>query len=95
MKLVAFKAVSYTHLDVYKRQEYVEVPALVPGDIGAVAKVDDIEFDCVLHDSHDEDHIHLKPLVFPQPMQGLAVQTKRKGDEQRLFEILHLSLIHI
>ncbi len=77
------------HLYQLQGKEYVEVNALVPGDIGAVAKVDEIEFDCVLHDSHDEDHIHLKPLVFPQPMQGLAVQTKRKGDEQRLFEILH------
>ena len=65
------------------------MPALVPGDIGAVAKVEEIEFDSVLHDSHDEDHIHLKPLAFPQPMQGLAVETRRKGDEQRLFEILH------
>lgn len=77
------------HLYRLQGKEYVEVPALVPGDIGAVAKVDEIDFDCVLHDSHDEDDIHLKPLVFPQPMQGLAVQTKRKGDEQRLFEILH------
>jgi len=77
------------HLYRLQGKEYVEVPALVPGDIGAVAKVDEIEFDCVLHDSHDEDNIHLKPLAFPQPMQGLAVQTKRKGDEQRLFEILH------
>ena len=63
--------------------------ALVPGDIGAVAKVEEIAFDCVLHDSHDEDHIHLKALEFPQPMQGLAVQTRRKGDEQRLFDVLH------
>jgi hypothetical protein len=62
---------------------------LVPGDIGAVAKVDEIAFDSVLHDSHDEDHIHLRPLEFPQPMQGLAVETRRKGDEQRLFEVLH------
>ena len=76
------------HLYRLQGKEYVEVPALVPGDIGAVAKVDEIEFDSVLHDSHDEDNIHLKPLVFPQPMQGLAVQTKRTGDEQRLFEIL-------
>jgi elongation factor G len=43
----------------------------------------------VLHDSHDEDHIHLKPLEFPKPMQGLAVETRKKGDEQRLFDILH------
>lgn len=77
------------HLYRLQGKDYLEVSALVPGDLGAVAKVDEIEFDCVLHDSHDEDHIHLKPLNFPQPMQGLAVQTRRKGDEQRLLEILH------
>ncbi|MCX7241644.1 MAG: elongation factor G [Burkholderiales bacterium] len=77
------------HLYRLQGKEYIEVPSLVPGDIGAVAKVDEIEFDCVLHDSHDEDHIHLKPLQFPLPMQGLAVQTRRKSDEHRLFDILH------
>jgi len=61
----------------------------MPGDIGAIAKVDEIVFDSVLHDSHDEDHIHLRPLEFPLPMQGLAVETKKKGDEQRLFDVLH------
>ena len=83
------RAFKVAHLYRLQGKSYVEVDQLVPGDIGAVAKVDEIEFDCVLHDSHDEDHIHLKPLEFPQPMQGLAVQTRRKGDEQRLFEILH------
>lgn len=68
--------------------ETVEVEALLPGEIGAVSKVEEIEFDSVLHDSHDEDHIHLKPLEFPLPMAGLAVETRRKGDEQRLFEVL-------
>lgn len=77
------------HLYQLQGKDYVEVDELVPGDIGAVAKVEEIEFDAVLHDTHDEDHIHLKPLEFPQPMQGLAVETKKKGDEQRLFEILH------
>jgi len=76
------------HLYCLLGKEFEEVDALVPGDIGAIAKVDEIEFDCVLHDSHDEDHIHLKPLNFPNPMTGLAVETKRKGDEQRLFDIL-------
>ncbi len=70
-------------------KDYVEVEALVPGDLGAIAKVDEIEFDCVLHDSHEDDNIHLKPLEFPQPMQGLAVETKKKADEQRLFDVLH------
>jgi len=76
------------HLYQLQGKETVEVDALLPGDIGAIAKVDEIEFDCVLHDSHDEDHIHLLPLAFPQPMAGLAVETKKKGDEQRLFDIL-------
>jgi len=77
------------HLFTIQGKDYIETDALVPGDIGAVTKVDEIEFDCVLHDSHDEDHIHLRPLEFPTPMHGIAVETKKKGDEQRLFEVLH------
>ncbi len=76
------------HLYQLQGKDYLEVDELLPGDLGAIAKVDEIEFDAVLHDSHDEDHIHLKPLEFPKPMQGLAVETQKKGDEQRLFEIL-------
>lgn len=76
------------HLYRLQGKDTVEVDELLPGDIGAVAKVDEIAFDCVLHDSHDEDHIHLVPLEFPKPMAGLAVETKKKGDEQRLFDIL-------
>ncbi|MBE0627151.1 MAG: elongation factor G, partial [Burkholderiales bacterium] len=77
------------HLYLLQGKEYMETDALYPGDIGAVSKVDEIEFDAVLHDSHDEDHIRLRPLEFPAPMHGLAVETKKKGDEQRLFEVLH------
>ncbi|MGE5946673.1 MAG: elongation factor G, partial [Betaproteobacteria bacterium] len=76
------------HLYQLQGKDTVEVDELLPGDIGAVAKVDEIEFDSVLHDSHDEDHIHLVPLEFPKPMAGLAVETRKKGDEQRLFDIL-------
>jgi elongation factor G len=77
------------HLFSIQGKDYIETDALLPGDIGAVTKVEDIEFDCVLHDSHDEDHIHLRPLEFPVPMHGIAVEPKKKGDEQRLFEVLH------
>jgi elongation factor G len=85
----AKRPLKVAHLYRLQGKDYLEVDALVPGDIGAIAKVDEVEFDCVLHDSHDEDHIHLKPLEFPLPMQGLAVETRRKADEQRLFDILH------
>ncbi|MCX7163679.1 MAG: elongation factor G [Rhodocyclales bacterium] len=83
------KPFKVAHLYQLQGKEYVEVDSLLPGDLGAIAKVEEIDFDAVLHDSHDEDHIHLKPLEFPKPMQGLAVETRRKGDEQRLFDILH------
>jgi elongation factor G len=76
------------HLFALQGKETVEVPALVPGDIGAVAKVDEIIFDCVLHDSHDEDLIRMKPLEFPKPMYGLAIEPKRRGDEGRISEVM-------
>ena len=83
------RAFKVGHLFTIQGKDYVETDALVPGDIGAVTKVEEIEFDCVLHDSHEEDHIHLRPLEFPVPMHGIAVEPKKKGDEQRLFEVLH------
>jgi elongation factor G len=54
-----------------------------------VAKIEEIDFNAVLHDSHDEDHIRLRSLDFPTPMHSIAVETKKKGDEQRLFDVLH------
>jgi elongation factor G len=67
----------------------IEIDRAVPGDLAAVAKVDEVEFDCVLHDSHDEDHIHMRPLEFPVPMQGVAITPKKRGDEQRISDVLH------
>ena len=69
-------------------KDAVEVPSAVPGDIVAVAKVDEIHFDAVLHDAAEDDRIHLKALDFPKPVHGLAISPKRHGDEQRMWEIL-------
>ncbi len=77
------------HLLMLQGGKTLDVPSAVPGDIAAVAKVDEIEFDCVLHDSHDEDQIHMRPLEFPTPMSGVAIQPKRRGDEQRISEVLN------
>ncbi|HSD61766.1 MAG TPA: elongation factor G, partial [Burkholderiales bacterium] len=77
------------HVFMLRGKEHVEVEACVPGDIGAVAKVEDIHYDAVLHDAAEDAHIHLRPLEFPHPIYGLAIQPKRRGDEQRLSDILH------
>jgi len=77
------------HLFKLKGKDHVEIDQAVAGDIAAVAKIDEIHFDAVLHDSHDEDHIHLKPLEFPKPMFGLAIEAATRGQEQKLATALH------
>jgi elongation factor G len=76
------------HLLKLQGKEHIEVDEAIPGDIAGVAKVEDIHFDAVLHDSHDEDAIHLQPLAFPLSMFGLAVEPKHKGQDQKLANAL-------
>jgi elongation factor G len=83
------KPFKVAHLFKLKGKDHVEIDRAVPGDIAAVAKIEDLHFDAVLHDSHDEDHIHLAPLDFPKPMFGLAVEAASKGQEQKLSIALH------
>jgi elongation factor G len=82
------KPFKVTHLFMLQGKENVEVPRAYPGDICAVAKVEELHFDAVLHDAAEDEHIHLKPLGFPVPVHGLAISPKRHGDEQRMWEIL-------
>lgn len=76
------------HLFLLQGAKHVEVDQALPGDICAIAKVEDLHFDAVLHDAPEDEHIHLKALDFPQPVHGLAISPARHGDEQRLWEIL-------
>ena len=76
------------HLFMLQGKELKEVAKAVPGDICAIAKVEELHFDAVLHDAAEDAHIHLKPLDFPVPVHGLAIEPKRRGDEQRLHDIL-------
>lgn len=78
------KPFKVSHLFSVQGGKHEEVDSGIPGDICAVAKVEEIHYDDVLHDSHDEDAYRMKPLDFPQPMYGLAVQTKTRGQEQKL-----------
>ena len=83
------KPFKVAHLFKMKGKDHVEIAQAIAGDIAAVAKIDELHFDAVLHDSHDEDQIHLAPLDFPKPMFGLAVETVSKGHEQKLSIALH------
>ncbi len=85
----ARKPIKIAHLYQLQGKEHIEVSQAVPGDICAVPKIDELHFDAVLHDSHDEDHFHLKSVSFPPPMLGLAIHAEKRGDEQKLSESLH------
>lgn len=72
------------HLFKLQGKEHVEIERAIPGDIAAVAKVEEIHYDAVLHDSHEEDNLHLRPINLPEPMSGLAISPKNRGDEQKI-----------
>ncbi|MGQ0430577.1 MAG: elongation factor G [Gammaproteobacteria bacterium] len=83
------KPVKIAHLFRMQGRDHAEIPQALPGDICAVAKLDELHFDAVLHDSHDEDHFHLKSITFPPAMLGVAIEPERRGDEHKLAEALH------
>ena len=77
------------HLLKLQGREHQEIDRGVPGDICGVAKIEDIHFNALLHDSHDEDQVYLQSIDLPAPMYGLAIQAKSRGDEQKISDALH------
>ncbi|MBQ8829323.1 MAG: elongation factor G, partial [Burkholderiaceae bacterium] len=86
------KAIKVSHPMILQGKETTEVRELVPGDIGVIAKIDELVYGSVLHASHDHDNLSMKPLNFPKPMYGLAISPARRGDEGRLSDILNRML---
>lgn len=83
------KPIRISQLFMLQGKQHVLVTQALPGDICAIAKVEDAHFDAVLHDAPEDDHIHLRPLDFPPSVFGLAIKPKRRGDEHKLSEVLH------
>jgi elongation factor G len=83
------KPIKPGHLYMLRGKTQTEVNEALPGDICAIAKIDDIQFDHVLHDSAEDAHVHARPLELPMSVFGLAVQPKKRGDEQKVSDVLH------
>lgn len=84
----ARKSFRVSHLLRLQGRNQVETPVGVPGDICALARMDEVHLGDVLHDSHDEDALHLVGPDYPQPVFGLALIAQKHGDEQKLSEAL-------
>ncbi|MBB3260072.1 elongation factor G [Paraburkholderia bannensis] len=76
------------HLLMLQGKDHTEIPRAGPGHICAVAKAEDIAFGDVLHDAPEDGNIHLTPPDFPNPIYGLAIEPARRGNEQRLWDVL-------
>jgi elongation factor G len=81
----AFKVGHLYNLQGKKRQEITSAKA---GDLCVLVKVDDLAFDSVIHDSHDEDGVQFKTLNFPESMYSLTLTPKKRGDEQKMSDVL-------
>ena len=84
----ARKPVKVGHLFALQGKEHVEIETGVPGDICAVAKVDEVTFDAIMHASQDDEGLALVPPDLPAPMLGLAISARTRGDEQKLGDAL-------
>ncbi|MDX1592825.1 MAG: elongation factor G [Gammaproteobacteria bacterium] len=84
----ARKAFKVSHLFKVQGKEHIEVERGIPGDICALAKVEEIHFHDVLHDAQEDGHVHLKPMNFPEPMLGLAIEPKNRTDDQKVAKAL-------
>ncbi|HAS6341738.1 TPA: elongation factor G [Vibrio vulnificus] len=83
------KAFKVGHLYQLQGKQRTEISRALAGDFCVLAKVDELEFDSIVHDSHDEDDVSLKTLHFPQPMYSLSLKPTKRGDEQKLGEVLN------
>ncbi len=78
------KPVKLGHVFHLQGKEHKEVNQIIAGDIGAVAKIEDLHAGDVVHDDHALDSVHLKTQTYPTSMYGLAITPKARGDETKL-----------
>jgi elongation factor G len=83
------KGIKISHLYRVQGRETREVQAASAGDICAIARVDSIEFNDVLHTSHDEDSLNMPRRGIPEPMHALALSLRQRGQEKKLSDGLH------
>lgn len=83
------KAFKVNHLYQLQGSLRSEIQKALPGDYCVLAKIDDLDFDSIIHDSHDEDDVKLHPMSLPTPMSGVRIQPTKRGDEQKISDVLN------
>ncbi len=84
----ARKPVKVAQLVAVNGRAHGRIDSAMAGDICALPRLEEAHYNAVLHDSHDEDHHHLRPVAFPPPMYGLAIRTHNETDAQKVSDAL-------
>ena len=84
----ARKPVKVGHLFTLQGKEHIEIDAGIPGDVCAVSKIDEVVYDAVMHAAQDDAGLVLAGPELPDPMLGLAISARTRGDEQKLGDAL-------
>jgi elongation factor G len=83
------KPIKPAHLYMLRGKTQTEVQEAIPGDICAIARIEEIQFDQILHDSPEDAHLHTRSLELPTSVFGLAVMARKRQDEQKVSDVLH------
>jgi elongation factor G len=83
------KPIKLGHVFHLQGKEHKEADAIIAGDIGAVAKIEEFKAGDILHEDHALDTVHMKKETVPMPMYGLAIAPKNRGDETKISGALH------
>ncbi|MBL7754774.1 MAG: elongation factor G [Chitinophagaceae bacterium] len=66
----------------------IPVQQLVAGDIGATMKLRSTHVNNTLHDKKTQ--LELTPIEFPEPHMTVAIRATKKGEEEKLAQVLHI-----
>ena len=84
----ARKAMKVQHLTQLLGEQQTEIEAVVAGDICAIPRAEDVKYNAVMHDSHDEDSVRMKPIDLPIAVYGLAISAPDDSNAQKVSEAL-------
>ena len=82
------KGIRISHVFKLQGKEHKESEGIIAGDIGALAKIDELQYDDTLTDPALGEGLHLDSIPLPKPMYGLALVGTKKGAEAKMGEAL-------
>ena len=82
------RPVRLAHVFKLQGKTHTETDRIVTGDIGAVAKIDELHFNSILHDGTLGESPRLALPAPPKPMYGLAIEGTSKGADAKMGESL-------